>query len=73
MLHAASNQFDATLLSTFKIMDGQADKAGMCAAAEASWDLSPNRPRHIDWEWKLGSGLLPWFCTLITIGGETAW
>lgn len=49
-LHAASDRFDATLLSAFEITDGRADEAGVRTATEVSWDLSPNRPHCIDRE-----------------------
>jgi recyclin-1 len=38
-LRAASDRFDATLLSAFEIADGRADEDGMRAAAEASWEI----------------------------------
>jgi hypothetical protein len=49
-LRAASDQFDATLLSAFEITDSRADEAGMRTATEVSWDLSPNCPHRIDRE-----------------------
>jgi len=38
-LRAASDRFDATLLSAFDVADGRADEAGMRDAAEASWEI----------------------------------
>lgn len=38
-LRAATDRFDATLLSAFDIADGRADEAGMREAAEASWEI----------------------------------
>jgi recyclin-1 len=38
-LRAASDRFDATLLSAFDVADGRADEAGMREAAEASWEI----------------------------------
>jgi recyclin-1 len=38
-LRAASDRFDATLLSSFDVADGRADEAGMREAAEASWEI----------------------------------
>ena len=38
-LRAASDRFDATLLSAFDGADGRADEAGMREAAEASWEI----------------------------------
>jgi recyclin-1 len=38
-LRAASDRFDATLLSAFDNADGRADEAGMREAAEASWEI----------------------------------
>ncbi|KAI9438306.1 exocyst complex component Sec10-like protein [Lactarius indigo] len=38
-LRAASDRFDAALLSAFDVSDGRADEAGMREAAEASWEI----------------------------------
>ncbi|KAH9968027.1 exocyst complex component Sec10-like protein, partial [Russula dissimulans] len=38
-LRAASDRFDATLLSAFDVADSRADEAGMRDAAEASWEI----------------------------------
>jgi recyclin-1 len=38
-LRAASDRFDATLLSAFENADGRADEDGMRDAAEASWEI----------------------------------
>ncbi|KAI0267323.1 exocyst complex component Sec10-like protein [Gloeopeniophorella convolvens] len=38
-LRAASDRFDAALLSAFDVADGRADEAGMRQAAEASWEI----------------------------------
>ena len=38
-LRAASDRFDAALLSAFDVSDSRADEAGMREAAEASWEI----------------------------------
>jgi recyclin-1 len=55
-LRAASDRFDATLLSAFEIADGRADEAGMRDAAEASWEIwDPHETvSGVVAEWEMG-------------------
>jgi len=55
-LRAASDRFDATLLSAFDVSDGRADEAGMREAAEASWEIWDTHERISGGvaEWEMG-------------------
>ncbi|KAI0046320.1 hypothetical protein FA95DRAFT_1583077 [Auriscalpium vulgare] len=55
-LRAATDRFDATLLSAFDVADGRGDEAGMREAAAASWEIwdPQNVSFGVSAEWEMG-------------------